>query len=122
MTLKDWKELIELVRDKVDVLAFGHQGKLGVAVRGKSRSLKALIRPMKLRILEGGRKRTLKRTLKRTWVLDANDSVVEQSCYSIRWDGEVIKPEIIMLGIPNLQSPVSPSRSYKAKKKQIKKK
>ncbi len=60
MTLKDWKELMAVVRDKVDVIAFGHQGKLEVATRGKSRTSKEQIRPMKLRILDGGRKRALK--------------------------------------------------------------
>ena len=53
MTLKDWKELMAVVRDKVDVLAFGHQGKLEVGARGKSRTLKEIIRPMELRSLDG---------------------------------------------------------------------
>ena len=57
-----------------------------------------------------------------TWVLDANDSVTAQSCYSIRWDGVEIKPEMIMLGVPNFESPVSPSKSYRSKKKPVKKK
>ena len=118
MTLKDWEELMAVVGDKVDVIAFGHQGKLEVASRGKSRAAKVQIRPMKLRILAGGRKRALKRT----WVLDANDSVAAQSCYSIRWDGVEIKPEMIMLGVPSLESPVPPSRSYRSKKKPTKKK
>jgi hypothetical protein len=118
MTLKDWKELMEVVGDKVDVIAFGHQGTLEVAVRGKSRAPKVQSRPMKLRILDGGRKRALKRT----WVLDANDSVTAQSCYSIRWDGVEIKPEMIMLGVPSVEGPVSPSRSYRSKKKPTKKK
>jgi hypothetical protein len=100
MTLRDWKKLMDVVGDKVDVLAFGHQGKLEVAVRGKLRALTAQIRPMQLRILDGSRKRALKRT----WVLDANDSVTAQSCYSIRWDGEEIKPEMIMLGVPSFES------------------
>ena len=54
MTLKDWKELMEVVKDKVDVIAFGHQGRLEVGSRGKSRTAKVQIRPMKLRILDGG--------------------------------------------------------------------
>jgi len=121
MTLKDWKELMAVVRDKVDVIAFGHQGKLEVGARGKSRTLRAIIRPMELRSLDGGRKRALKSTSKRTWVLDADASVAEQSCYSIRWDGEELKPEIIRLGDLNVRA-VSSSRSYKSKKKPIKKK
>ncbi len=104
MTLKDWQELMEVVGDKVDVLAFGHQGKLEIAVGKKGLIPRPQIRPMKLRTLDRGRKRALKRT----WVLDANDSVPAQSCYSIRWDGEEIKPEMIMLGIPDSQGPVLP--------------
>jgi hypothetical protein len=121
MTLMDWKELMEVVVDKVDVLAFGHQGELGVGTRGKSRTSVVQTRPMKLRILDGGRKRALS-PLRRTWVLDANDSVARQSCYSIRWDGEEIRPEMIMLGVPDSQSPVTPLRSYKSKKKPMKRK
>jgi hypothetical protein len=117
MTLKDWKELMAVVGDKVDVLAFGHQGKLEVGTRGKSRTLKEVFRPMELRCLDGGRKRALKRT----WVLDADASVAEQSCYSIRWDGEELKPEIIRLGDLDVRA-ISSSRSYKSKKRPIKKK
>ncbi len=36
MTLRDWKELMAVVEDKVDVIAFGHQGKLEVGFKGKS--------------------------------------------------------------------------------------
>jgi hypothetical protein len=117
MTLKDWKELMEVVRDKVDVLAFGHQGQFGVATRGKSRTSREMIRPMELRILDGGRKRALKRT----WVLDADASVAEQSCYSIKWDGGELIPEIIRLGDLSVRA-ISSSRSYKSKKRPIKKK
>jgi|GEM_PF-2416011 hypothetical protein len=120
MTLKDWKELMAVVGDKVDVLAFGHQGKLEVGARGKSRTTREIIRPMELRSLDGGGKRALKKTMKRTWVLDADASVAEQSCYSIKWDGEELKPEIIRLGDQNVRA-ISSSRSYKSKKKPIKK-
>jgi hypothetical protein len=117
MKLKDWKELMAVVEDKVDVIAFGHQGKLEVGARGKSRTLRQIIRPMELRRLDGGRKRALKRT----WMLDADASVAEQSCYSIRWDGEEMKPEIIRLGDLDVRA-ISSSRSYKSKKRPIKKK
>jgi hypothetical protein len=88
MTLKDWQELMAVVGDKVDVLAFGHQGKLEVGFKGTSNI------PMKLRRLEG----SSKSASNRTWVLDADASVAEQSCYSIRWDGVELKPAIIKLG------------------------
>jgi len=104
MTLKDWEELMEVIGDKIDVLAFGHQGRLGVATKGKYGTEGEQIRPMKLRLLGGGSKSALRKT----WVLDANDSVAEQCCYSIRWDGEEIKPEMIMLGVPDVPSPVKP--------------
>lgn len=121
MTLKDWEELMAVVGDKVDVLAFGHQGKLEVGTRGKSRTLRGIIRPMELRSLDGGRKRTLKSALKRTWVLDADASVAEQACYSIKWDGEELRPEIIRLGDQNVRA-ISSSKSHKSKKKPTKKK
>jgi hypothetical protein len=47
--------------------------------------------------------------------------VAEQSCYSIRWDGEELKPEIIRLGDLNVRA-ISSSRNYKSKKRPIKKK
>ena len=121
MTLKDWKKLMAVVRDKVDVIAFGHQGKLEVGAKGKFRALRKIIRPMELRSLDGGGKRALKKNLKRTWVLDADASVAEQSCYSIRWDGEELKPEIIRLGDLNVRA-ISSSRNYKSTKRPIKKK
>jgi hypothetical protein len=97
MTLMDWQQLMEVVRGKVDVLAFGHQGQLDIDY-DKSLTWKALSRPMQVRsferdhfTFEGGKPMT---------VLDANASVSELACYRIIWDGLQPQPkaEIIDFG------------------------
>lgn len=119
MSLKDRKELMEVVGDKVDVLAFGHQG-WGMIVdsRGKSRTSRAPIRPMKLRKLRRDRKDAVKRT---TWLLDADDSVAEQACYRITWNGKELIPRI-WPERKSVQRTASPSKNLKSKKRPIKKK
>ena len=48
MTLRDWRELMEIVKDRIDVLAFGHQGlKLQVESEKKLTLVAAEKRPMK---------------------------------------------------------------------------
>jgi 3',5'-cyclic AMP phosphodiesterase CpdA len=81
MTLRDWEELMEVVKDKVDVLAFGHQGTvMRPDQRGRSiRLLPAPSRPMRSRRVVVG--------TKRVWVLDAENSVAEQACYVITSHG-----------------------------------
>ena len=82
MTLRDWKKLMSIVRGRVDVLAFGHQGKvMEVGLRKKPEL--AQTRPMRVRSFAVGRKRDSKRAL----VLDADDSVAEQAFYLITLDG-----------------------------------
>jgi hypothetical protein len=80
MDLVDRKELMSVVQGKVDVLAFGHQGKtMQVDHEGKLVISPAPCRAMKLRTLTfGGRS---------TWVLDADSSVAEQKIYLIKLDG-----------------------------------
>ena len=77
MTLRDWEELMRVIKGKVDVLAFGHSGSvMKVEQRGKSiRLLPAPPRPMRARRVVIG--------TKPVWVLDANSSVEEQACYVI---------------------------------------
>jgi hypothetical protein len=90
MTLKDWEELMKVVRGKVDVLAFGHQGQLDIDY-DITLTWKALSRPMQVRSFDkvlryDARDRPIA-------VLDANASVKEQACYLITWNGTQPQPE-----------------------------
>jgi hypothetical protein len=87
MTLMDREELTEVLRGSIDVLAFGHQGKMEVGFRDKSRTSRAQSRPMQVRRFENGRKRIL--------ALDANGSTAEQSYYSIKWNGKRLNAEVV---------------------------
>jgi DNA repair exonuclease SbcCD nuclease subunit len=76
MTLRDWRELMEIVKDRIDMLAFGHQGlKLQVESENKLTLVAAERRPMKPRTLYLGKKKAK--------VLDADNSVDECACYQI---------------------------------------
>ncbi len=76
MTLRDWPELMEIVKNRIDVLAFGHDGlKLEVESAKKLTLVAAEKRPMKLKRLALGKKKAL--------VLDADSSVEESACYRI---------------------------------------
>lgn len=85
MTLEDWKELMILVSDRVDVLAFGHQGKMEVGLEGTP-PLDAPARLMQVRYL--------KNVTKRIHVLDANNSVAEQKFYLITLENGQLSVEI----------------------------
>ena len=82
MTLRDWEDLMAIVGGRVDVLAFGHQGKV-MEVGLRKKPMLAQTRPMQVRSFAVGRKRDSKRAL----VLDADDSVDEQAFYLITLDG-----------------------------------
>jgi 3',5'-cyclic AMP phosphodiesterase CpdA len=82
MSLRDYKELMKVVRNKAAALAFGHEGSM------KDPSTRKLIapalppRPMRVR---EGRRQGIK------YYLDANMSVEEQSCYCVEIDkGNVV--------------------------------
>jgi len=86
MTLRDWEELMAVVRGKIDVLAFGHQGKvMGVGLRKKF--IPAQTRPMQVRSIAINSIRDSKSYSKRALVLDADGSVAEQAFYRITLDG-----------------------------------
>lgn len=76
MTLRDWEELMAVIRGRVDVLAFGHQGK-EMEVSRRKIPIPAQIRPMRARRIAMDSKRDSKRAL----VLDADGSVAEQAFY-----------------------------------------
>jgi hypothetical protein len=88
MTLRDWRELMEVVMGKIDVLAFGHQGTvMQVDRRDRIILSPAPPRPMLSRSVVVG--------TKRAWVLDADNSVAEQACYFITSDGTTKTPTVI---------------------------
>ena len=85
MTLRDHKELMAVVGDRIDVLAFGHQGsELGVAGGSEARLVQAERRPMAVR-------RATPAGTGAAWLLDADNSVQEQACYRIVVDGGRLK-------------------------------
>lgn len=104
MSLTDWKELMAIVRGRVDALAFGHEGKmqgvkqqiiekLKIAKKDIERLLRIrkesdLIREMKLRSGRGQRIR---------YYLDANKSVREQACYRIRIEDNKVSARLMKL-------------------------
>jgi metallophosphoesterase superfamily enzyme len=104
MSLKDFSELMGIVRGKVDALAFGHEGKMEdaepeIAKKKKisDRDLKRLvdikamdlpIREMKLRSGKGQGIR---------YYLDANYSVREQACYRITIEGRKVSARFLRL-------------------------
>lgn len=104
MSLKDFSELMDIVRDKVDALSFGHEGKMedadpAVAKKKKisDRDLNRLIdikemdlpvREMKIRSGKGQGIR---------YYLDANYSVKKQACYRIKIEGNKVSARFLRL-------------------------
>ncbi len=100
--LRDWKKLMEIARGRVDVLAFGHEGKMEgvkdekikkskIAEQDKKRlfdlrKMSGPIREMKLRSGKGQRIR---------YYLDATKSVKELACYRIRIEGYKVSARLI---------------------------
>lgn len=78
MSLKDYKRLMTVVRDKVDALAFGHEGAMSNPKLKVRKKTLAPIREVKVRSGKGHEIR---------YYLDANQSVKELSCYRIRIEG-----------------------------------
>jgi predicted phosphodiesterase len=104
MSLKDWRKLMDIVRDRVDVLAFGHEGKMGELEQKEIKKIKMAkqdiqrliglrktsipIREMKLRSGKGQGIR---------YYLDANKSVKEQACYRIKIESSKVSARLIKL-------------------------
>lgn len=93
MTLRDWDELMAVVRGRVDVLAFGHQGKV-MEVNGSKKTKPAQIRPMRVRSIAKDSKHYSKSGL---MLLDADGSVDEQKFYRITLDGN--RPTAIVVSV-----------------------
>jgi hypothetical protein len=104
MSLKDYSELMSIVRDKVNALTFGHEGKMEdadpeIAKKKKisDHDLTRLVdiidmdlpvREMKLRSGKGQGIR---------YYLDANNSVKEQACYRITIEGSKVSARFMRL-------------------------
>ena len=88
MSLMDYKELMAIVKERVDALAFGHEGTMKHPSKRKARPVSPPIRPMRIR---SGASRGIK------YYLDANTSLSEQSCYQIVVDGSRISAKLIKL-------------------------
>jgi len=83
MDLLDWDEFMGIVLDRVDILAFGHEGSME---KPKGETKISTARTMKVRSAPA-------KGIE--YILDANDSVTEQACYHIMIEdssiAEVIK-------------------------------
>lgn len=104
MSLIDFSELMDIVRDKVDALTFGHEGKMEdadpeIAKKRKIseqiierlidiKGMDLPIREMKLRSGKGQGIR---------YYLDANYSVKEQACYRISIEGIKVSARLMRL-------------------------
>ena len=88
MSLNDYKELMAIVEERVDALAFGHEG----AIRDPNRKRPAppphSVRPMRVR-------RAGYRGIK--YYLDANACIEEQSCYHITVEGTDVTARLVKL-------------------------
>ncbi len=79
MSLEDWEDLMAIVSGKIEMMAFGHQGKFRDSARQEA--LKpAPGRPLEVRALADARSRSS------ICMLDANESTGEQACYRIYFD------------------------------------
>jgi hypothetical protein len=96
MTLRDWKKLMAVVEGKVDVLAFGHQGKV-MEIDPKKKCMPAQTRPMRVRSIAVKSMRGGKSNSKHALVLDADGSVAEQAFYRITLDGN--KPTASLVSV-----------------------
>lgn len=88
MSLKDYKELMVIVSNRVNALTFGHEGATKNPEEKKAKAAQLPIRPMRIR-------RAAYRGIK--YYLDANTSVQELSCYHIKVEGGTVSAELVKL-------------------------
>ncbi len=104
MSLKDFNELMDIVRDKVDALSFGHQGKMEYAdpeiakkkkisdrVLNRLMDIKEMDLPVREMKLRSGKGQGIR------YYLDANYSVKEQACYRIKIEGNKVSARFFRL-------------------------
>jgi 3',5'-cyclic AMP phosphodiesterase CpdA len=88
MSLTDYRELMTLLENKVEALAFGHEG----ALKGpRRRSAQAVWAPLRLMRIRRARHYNIK------YYLDANACVEQQSCYDIRVEGPTVTARLVKL-------------------------
>lgn len=88
MSLKDYKKLMAIVRNRVDVLTFGHKGAMSDPKLKLRKKTPIPIREVKLRY---GYKQGIR------YYLDANQSVKEQACYRIKIEGNKVSARRVRL-------------------------
>ncbi len=104
MSLKDYKKLMAIVRKRVKVLAFGHEGsmeepkkkdikkkRLSKQDYKKLMAIKDMFIPMREMKLRSGKGQLIR------YYLDANNSVKEQACYHIKVKGKEVKARLVKL-------------------------
>jgi len=104
MSLKDFKKLMDIVRKRVDVLAFGHEGRIKELKEKEIKKLKMsrkdyrkLKRIKKHYIPSRGMKLRSGKSQGIRYYLDANKSVNEQACYRIRIEGNKVSARLMKL-------------------------
>ena len=104
MSLKDYKKLMAIVRDRVDALTFGHEGSMDELKRKdikkkklseqdykKLMSIKKMSIPIREMKLRSGKGQGIR------YYLDANRSVKEQACYHIKVEGKKVTARFVRL-------------------------
>jgi len=104
MSLIDFSELMDIVRNKVDALTFGHEGKMEDAdpeiakkrkiseqIIDRLIDIKGMDLPIREMKLRSGRGQGIR------YYLDANHSVKDQACYRITIDGIKVTARLIRL-------------------------
>jgi calcineurin-like phosphoesterase family protein len=88
MNLLDWDDLMEVLKNRVDIVAFGHEGKMREPRAAHRRKIDPASRMMRAR---HGEKWGIK------YFLDANHSLKAKACYHIRISGRHIEANKCLL-------------------------
>lgn len=88
MSLTDYKELMAIVENRVDALAFGHDGAMRDPNKRRTTHAPHAARPMRVR-------RAGYRGIK--YYLDANACIEGQSCYHITVEGQTVTARLVKL-------------------------
>ena len=105
MSLKDYKKLMAIVKGKVEVLAFGHQGTAEEVVEKDLKKLKLpkdqyekIVSVKKLKIPASEAKLRSGKSQEIQYYLDANDAAQSQSFYHIKVEGNKLTARLGKLG------------------------
>jgi predicted MPP superfamily phosphohydrolase len=104
MSLRDYKKLMAIVRGKVEVLAFGHQGNMEEVIEKDLKKLKIpenehekIVSTKQLKIPTSQMKLRSGKSHRIRYYLDANSSVQEYSCYHIKIEKNDVSARIAKL-------------------------